>query len=488
MKGSFYWHDYETWGTDPRRDRPAQFAGIRTDEELNVIGDPLMIYCRPSDDMLPHPEACLVTGITPQKAMAEGLCEAEFMDRIHAELARPGTCGAGYNSIRFDDEFTRFGLYRNFYDPYAREWQNGNSRWDIIDMVRVAHALRPEGIEWPLDEETGQVSFKLEKLTAANGIAHEGAHDALVDVHATIALARLVRERQPRLFDYIYGLRNKRLVDQQFDLRLKTPVLHVSGMFPAEYGRIAMVAPVARHPTNKNGIIVFDLRYDPTPFLELAVEQLHECLFTPAAELPAGVKRLPLKTVLLNKCPVVVPMNTLAPEAAERWQIDTAAGERHRQILLQSPAFEQKVQQLHQRQQYEPISDPDQALYGGGFFSDDDRRRMETVRNTPPEALADLALAFDDRRLPEMLFRYRARNWPDTLSAEERGRWEEFRQARLLEPDGGASLTLAEFRARLDALRQDPQLTPRQSSVLEALGQWGDGLLVTPQSTAAGPR
>jgi exodeoxyribonuclease-1 len=488
MKGSFYWHDYETWGTDPRRDRPAQFAGIRTDEELNVIGDPLMIYCRPADDMLPHPEACLVTGITPQQAMAEGLCEAEFMARIHAELAQPGTCGAGYNSIRFDDEFTRFGLYRNFFDPYAREWQNGNSRWDIIDMVRLAHALRPEGIEWPLDEETGQPSFKLENLTAANGIAHEGAHDALVDVHATIALARLVRERQPRLFDYIYGLRNKRQVEQQFNLRDKTPVLHVSGMFPAEYGRIAMVAPVARHPTNRNGIIVFDLRYDPTAFLDFTVEELHERLFTPAAELPAGVERLPLKTVLLNKCPVVVPMNTLTPQTAERWQIDVAAGERHLETLKRSPAFEQKVQQVHQLQQYEPISDPDQALYGGGFFSDDDRRRMEMVRETPPQGLAELSLAFDDRRLPEMLFRYRARNWPETLSPEERVRWEEFSQARLLEPDGGGSITLGEFRERLVKLGRDPELVPQKMAVLEALGQWREGLLPTPQSTAVGPR
>jgi exodeoxyribonuclease-1 len=476
MKGSYFWHDYETWGTDPRRDRPAQFAGIRTDEELNVIGDPLMIYCTPADDMLPHPEACLVTSITPQKALAEGVCEAEFMACIHAELARPGTCGAGYNSIRFDDEFTRFGLYRNFFDPYAREWQNGNSRWDIIDMVRLTHALRPEGIEWPLNAE-GVVSFRLEDLTAANGIAHEGAHDALVDVHATIALARLIRERQPRLFDYIYRLRNKRLVEQQFDLRQKTPVLHVSGMFSAEYGRIAMVAPVARHPTNKNGIIVFDLRYDPSPFLDLDVEQLHERLFTPAAELPDGVERVPLKTVLLNKCPVVVPMSTLTPQAAERWQIDVAAGEHHLKVLQQAASFEQKVQQVHQMQQYEPISDPDQALYGGGFFSDEDRRCMEVVRATPPQGLAGLSLAFNDRRLPEMLFRYRARNWPETLSEEEQVRWEEFRRARLQEPDAGGSIILSEFRQRIDALQNDPALTSDKQVVLEALSDWGEGLL-----------
>jgi exodeoxyribonuclease-1 len=476
MKGTFFWHDYETWGTDPRRDRPAQFAGVRTDEALNVVGDPLMIYCRPADDMLPQPEACLVTGITPQKAQAEGLCEAEFVAAIHAELVRPGTCGAGYNSVRFDDEFTRFGLYRNFFDPYAREWQNGNSRWDIIDMVRLTHALRPEGIAWPRNED-GTPSFRLEHLTAANGIAHEGAHDALVDVYATIALARLIRERQPRLFDYIYGLRNKRLVEQQFDLRQKTPVLHVSGMYPAEYGRIAMVAPVARHPTNKNGIIVFDLRYDPGPFLELGIEELHQRLFSPAADLPEGVARLPLKTVHLNKCPVVVPMNTLTPEAAERWQIDVAAGERHLAILRQASTWEERIRQVHGIQNYEPVTDPDQALYGGGFFSDADRQRIERVRSTPPQGLADLALAFDDRRLPEMLFRYRARNWPETLSVEERGRWEEYRHARIMETDGGGSITLPELRMRIDELKGDPALSPEKMAVLVEVARWADGLL-----------
>lgn len=475
MKGTFYWHDYETWGADPRRDRPAQFAGIRTDAELNVIGAPLMLYCKPADDMLPQPEACLVTGIAPQKALSEGVCEAEFMGCIHAELARPGTCGVGYNSLRFDDEFTRYGLYRNFYDPYAREWQNGNSRWDIIDMVRLTHALRPEGIEWPSHED-GSPSFRLEQLTAANAIAHEGAHDALADVRATIALARLIRARQPRLYDYVCQLRDKRQVAQQLDLRNQTPVLHVSSMFPACFGCIAMVVPLARHPINQNGIIVFDLRYDPTPLLELDVETLRERLFTSAADLAEGVERLPLKTVHLNKCPVIVPMNTLTPDAAERWQIDVAAGERHLSLLRGAPGLEEKIRQIHSEREFPSCADPDQGLYGGGFFSDADRRRMELVRATPPSELAGLEPAFDDRRLPEMLFRYRARNWLETLSADERARWEEFRRARLLDPDAGG-ISLAQYRARIECLQNDPATPPEKRPLLQALVQWGESVV-----------
>ena len=265
---SFYWHDYETWGATPRLDRAAQFAGIRTDLDFNIIGRPLMVYARPADDFLPHPEACFVTGLTPQECRDKGVPEAEFFMAIHEELARPGTCALGYNSLRFDDEVTRYGFYRNFIDPYAREWQNGNSRWDLIDVVRLTRALRPDGIEWPTRED-GVTSFKLEHLSAANGIAHEGAHDALADVHATIALARLIKEKQPKLFDYAFNNRDKRALAKLLDVRARRPLLHVSGKYPAALGHIATVVPLAVHPTNKNEVVVYDLRVDPEPLLTL---------------------------------------------------------------------------------------------------------------------------------------------------------------------------------------------------------------------------
>ena len=187
---SIYWYDFETFGNNPRRDRASQFAGIRTDEDLNIIGDPLVMYCKPANDFLPNPMACLITGITPQLTLEKGIAEAEFTRRILEEFAQPGTCVAGYNSIRFDDEVTRQLLYRNFHDPYEREWKNGNSRWDIIDMVRLCAATRPEGIEWPKKED-GSNSFRLEELTKANGITHAEAHDALSDVLATIEFAQV---------------------------------------------------------------------------------------------------------------------------------------------------------------------------------------------------------------------------------------------------------------------------------------------------------
>ncbi len=473
MTMTFYWHDYETWGADPRRDRPVQFAGLRTDEAFNPVGEPLVIYCKPANDVLPQPMACMVTGITPQKALAEGVIEAEFIKRIHQELATPGTCTLGYNSVRFDDEVTRNTLYRNFYDPYAREWQNGNSRWDIIDMVRLTHALRPEGLEWPRHAD-GKPSFRLEDLTVANGIVHASAHDALSDVHATIAVARLIKQAQPRLYDYVFKHRQKKLLAQLLNLQQRDAVLHVSSMYPADLGCIAMVAPLAKHPTNPNGVIVYDLRHDPEPLLSLDDAELHKRLFTPTADLPEGVERLPLKTVHLNKCPVVVPKSTLTAEAAERWSIDVDLGMKYRERLVAAEGLAQKIERVHRMTEYAAISDPDQALYAGGFFSQDDRRRMDQILASSPRELGNFPLVFDDQRLPEMLFRYRARNWPETLSPEENERWAEYRHARLFESDAGGSLQIDEYLEILDQLETDEGIPEERRSLIPDLLAWAE--------------
>ncbi|NOY61939.1 MAG: exodeoxyribonuclease I [Gammaproteobacteria bacterium] len=479
---TLYWHDYETSGTDPARDRPLQFAGVRTDTELNIIGESLVHYCCPADDLLPQPEACLVTGITPQTALAQGVVEAAFIKRIHQEFATPGTCVVGYNNLRFDDEFTRHTLYRNFYDPYAREWQHGNSRWDIIDMVRLTRALRPQDIEWP-DQENGDPSFRLEELTAANGIEHGAAHDALSDVYATINLAKLIRARQPRLYHYIFEQRDKRVVARQLDLRQQQPVLHVSSMYPAAQFCTAMVVPVAAHPTNRNGVIVYDLRHDPAALLSLDAQQIRERLFTPRDQLPEGVERIPLKTIHLNKCPVVVPMKTLDEASAQRLQIDIEQFTTHLDLLKGEPSLAAKVAEVFADRHFDPQQDPDLSLYSGGFFGDADRAKMEGIRRMAPSQLATANPAFDDARLPEMLFRYRARNYPQTLSAQEHVRWQVYRMARLTAQEGGGSITLAQYNEEIQRLSEIYSDSTSDMAVLQALRSYAEQLIpATPGS------
>lgn len=462
---SIFWYDYETTGINPRSDRALQVAGIRTDAELNEIDEPVNLYCRPSEDILPHPAACMITGITPQQLAAQGLVEADFMTRVHAQLSLPGTCGAGYNTLRFDDEVTRYSLYRNFFDPYAREWQGGNSRWDLIDVVRAAYALRPQGIVWP--EDDGRVTLKLERLTAANGIDHGHAHEALSDVRATIALARLIREKQPKLYDWLFQLRSKQRVMDQ--IRLLQPMVHISGRFSAARHYLGVVLPLAWHPRNRNALIVCDLSQDPQPLLDLDAETLRQQLYIRHEDRAEGQLPVPLKLIHVNRCPVVAPLKVLRDEDQKRLQLDMALYEARRQQLSETQeVWRDKVQALYAGEDFAPSEDPEQQLYDG-FIGDRDRRLCEQVRTAEPEQLARGQWPFDDERLPELLFRYRARNFPASLSEEEQQRWRTFCQQRLTEAAWGAPNTLADFTGHL--MKCLPNATAAQRQVLE---QWQD--------------
>ena len=478
---TLYWHDYETFGVDPRTDRPSQFAGIRTDQALNIIGDPLLIYCRPPRDALPAPEACLITGITPQRADTLGLAEAEFIGQIHEQLSVPGTCGLGYNTLRFDDEVTRHCLYRNFFDPYEREWRNGNSRWDMIDVVRLTSALRPEGIVWPRDD-AGRVTFRLEKLTAANGIAHEGAHDALVDVKATIALARLIKTAQPKLYDFVWRNRGKRDVSALLRLGEYQPLIHVSEKYTAEQQRLAVVVALAQHPTNPNGVIVCDLSQDPESWINLDSDNLRQRLYQPASERVEGEKRIPLKTVHINKAPVVVPLSVMRAHDSERLGISLTQCKQHCQTLKTAGiVLLEKLDRVFSSDPdypQETMSDPDTQLYGGGFFSDADRKTMTRMRQMTPQQLADSQFKFQDARLPEMLFRYRARNYPESLSVTELERWEAFRKERLLGKSTGGESRADQYRLSLEKLEAQPELSETQRGILIDLRLWGQEIIV----------
>jgi exodeoxyribonuclease-1 len=469
-QASFYWHDYETWGANPRIDRPAQFAGIRTDAALNIIGKPLMVYSQPTADFLPSPEATLITGITPQQAFREGVPEAEFFRQIHAEFSRPGSCIVGYNNIRFDDEVTRFGFYRNFYDPYAYSWQNSNSRWDILDLMRLAHALRPEGIHWPQNQES-KTSFKLTDLTAANGIEQKGAHDALVDVTATIDVAKLVKQKQPRLFDFYFALRHKQRAAELLNLANPQLVLHVSGMFPVEQGCIAPVLPLLAHPTNSNEIICYNLRINPQQLLQLSVEEISAKLYKKSIDMAPGEQRLALKGVHLNKSPALAPLNTLSDELAQKWQIDWDEVKRHHQMLLADEGLIARLKKVYQQPRDFGETDVDAALYDG-FISAEDRQRCNQVLSLSPDELVTFdASQFRDDRLRTLFFRYRARNYPQTLNADEALRWQRFCQSRLIDGEFGASLTLEQFQQQLLTLTQQPQ-GEREQKLLEQLSLW----------------
>ena len=467
---TFFIYDYETFGIHPARDRPAQFAGIRTDPDFDPIADPVVLYCKQTNDYLPSPESVLITGITPQECNQKGIPEPEFAARICAEFSQPNTCTIGFNNIRYDDEITRHTFYRNFHDPYEYSYQNGNSRWDLLDVVRACHALRPEGIAWPHDENHLPV-FRLEQLTAANGIEHAHAHDALSDVYATIAIAKLIKQTQPRLFQFFFENRGKAPLAAMIDTAHHTPLVHVSGMFGNARRNTALIAPLSWHPSNKNAVIACDLSADLSDLLHLPSDTLRERLYTPKETLLAqGKQPVPLKLVHINKCPILAPSKVLRAEDAERLGIDNTICQNNLTALQNAPEIRQKVQQIfRETRQFAPSDNVETELYSG-FFSPADKQNLATLRTLPPEQLANHGLPFHDPRIPQLLFHYRARHFYPTLTRAEQIRWQKYRRKKL-------ESALPEFSQSLQNLAEQHADNPDKLLLLQAVYQYADRLL-----------
>ncbi|GFD89041.1 exodeoxyribonuclease I [Tenacibaculum sp. KUL152] len=472
---TFLWHDFETFGTSAQKDLPCQFAAIRTDLSLNIIGKPINIMSAIANDYLPHPEACLVTGITPQQTLRDGSNEADFAARIFQEMSTPNTCSVGFNNIRFDDEVSRFLFYRNFYDPYSREWRNGNSRWDIIDLARACYALRPAGINWP-SRDDGAPSFKLEALTAANDIGHQNAHDALSDVYATIALAKLIKDKQPRLFDYAFSLRSKHTVMQQIDLSKPSVLLHISSKLPAKQGCCTWVMPVAKHPTNNNAFITVDLAHDVESLISDSAEEIRNALYASADEYDSPLERPGLKLIHANRSPFITTAKAMTEENAARLGLDRERCLDNYRKLAAHPELAEKLAHVFTIDERADEHDIDHALYSGGFLNDEDKRWCEQVVSSSPENLATLAEKTQHEGLKKLLFRYRARNYPNTLTADEVTRWQHHRQARLTDPNSHGSITIEQYMMRLEQLAHEHHDNPEKQAILRALFQYAENL------------
>ena len=474
MAPSILWYDLETFGLDSRHDRIAQFACLRTDENLEPVEEPASFLCKPPPDYLPSPYSCLVHGISPRTALDQGLPEYEFAAAIHARMRVPSTTVAGYNSVRFDDEFTRNLFYRNLIDPYEREWADGNSRWDVMDLFRAARDLRPDGMRWP-DGPDGKPDFRLVALAEANGVPLENAHDAAFDIRATVRLAAMVRERQGRLYDWYWKHRTRDSLKPLIDLAERTPLVHSSAVWTSARGCTTIVAPVGMIPGRRDGLVAVDLRADPSPLVDLPVDELRRRAFSRAGDLAEG-ERLPLVNLKLGRCPFLAPLSILDAGAAARLGLDPAEAAARAKALSREPELIQKLSAVFGGRAPDPAeTDPDYRIYSGGFFKDDDRDAMASVH----EAIAALgpavarpqayALPFLDERLPQMVRRLFARNWPETLSAAEAARWRSFCAGRLLCPRIEGATDLAGFGKTVESLLASMETPAEDKRILAEL-------------------
>lgn len=478
MSASFYFFDLETSGVNPRSARIMQFAGQRTDMQLKPIGAPDNLLVRLSDDVLPEPDAVLITGITPQMTWADGITEAEFLKYFTKEIALPDTTFVGFNNVRFDDEFLRFTLYRNFYDAYEWAWQDGRSRWDMLDVVRMTRALRPEGIEWPFGPD-GKASNRLELLTAVNKLDHANAHDALGDVNATLAVARMIYNKQPKLFQYLLEMRHKGKVKKLVEE--SQPFVYCSGKYPSLYHKTTVVAHLGGHP-GKQGALVYNLRVDPGVIADLSPKEL-AARWTERTE--DETKRFPVKTLQYNRCPAVAPLSVLDSASRERLQLDLELiNDNYKKLKAQPGLYQQllaAIKTMDKQRQAGLLTDRqqvDEQLYED-FFDDNDKTAMSVVRAADSSEIGSLSLEFKDQRLKELFPLYKARNFPDSLTTEERVAWDEFRNQKLLK--GGDKSPAARYFARLSELAARSDLSSHGSYLLTELQLYGEAILPAPE-------
>jgi len=466
---TFYFFDLETSGISARFDRIMQFAGQRTDKDLKPIGEPDNILIKLTPDILPQPEAILITGITPQQTSAEGITEAQFLEYFFEHISVPDTVMVGFNNIRFDNEFMRFALWRNFYDAYEWSWKNGNSTWDLLDVARMTRALRPEGIKWPFAPD-GKPSNRLELLASINKLEHANAHDALSDVLALVELAKLIKAKQPKLFDYLLNMRGKDKVAAL--VNAGQPFIYTSGRYPNEYEKTTVVAKIADHP-GRPAALVYDLRVNPDEFVNLSPEKLAELMNDWSKEAPY----FPVKTLIYNRCPAIAPMNVLDELSRKRLKIDQDELKANLAKLNAADDFGDKliraIEISKKPAQSEIVADPqkvDAQLYDG-FIKDGDKTKMSAIRAAEPSTLGELHLDFSDERLKTLLPLYKARNYPKLLSEEETVAWEDFRRQKLA-ADGDKS-AIARYFAKLNELAGRADSTDEKRYLLEELNLYG---------------
>jgi exodeoxyribonuclease-1 len=479
MKESFYFYDLETTGLSPKKDRIMQFAGQRTDNNLEPIGEPDNIYIKITEDILPSPDAVMVTGITPQKTLSEGISEAEFLKYFYDQIAVPNTVFVGFNSVRFDDEFIRYLNYRNFYDAYEWQWSEGRSKWDILDVVRMTRALRPEGIKWPFSSD-GKPSNRLELLTDLNKLEHSHAHDALSDVFATIEVAKMIQQKNQKLFEYLLKIRSKKEVDSLVSKGV--PFVYSSGRYSSEFNYTTAATVLGAHPEKQGAYLVYDLRFDPEEYSNKSIDELEEMFNNQYGE---GAKRFPVKIMHNNKCPALAPLNVVTEKNWKDIQLEKTTVEQNYLKLAANENLKLKIIELFRRNQQQIqtrfISDEqtvDEQLYDG-FFDRGDKNKMRVVRAAEVDDLVDLSFDFDDPRLRSLLILYKARQYPASMNESEQEYWNNYKKNSLNQKQTDGTSKIESFFKRLEQLAEIHQSDPNKIYLLEELQLYAQSVMTT---------
>lgn len=408
---NFAFFDLETTGTSPAFDHPLQFAAILTDAEFREI-ERVNLRCRLAPHIIPSPQALAVTGVRPHQLVDHDLPSLfEFAQALTALVSRwSPAIWTGFNSIRFDEEMLRQMFYQNLQPEIFATQFNGNTRFDIMTAVFAVFQRRPDLLEWPVDE-TGRVRFKLDRLAPENGFEGHNAHDALGDVEATIHLARLITERAPDLWQQLLANRDKSYVQAQLDEFEPVELIERFGGGPPK----AIMGCLCGYAVkNQNQAYLFDLdALDP-----------QELITVSAADLMAAMdaEPRPLRSISINKVPMLLPPATVTDEQRRRAQ-----------ALAEAPELRQRlIAAMAARYPADPDTAPqyvEQQIFNG-FYSWNDKARLKEFQGADWPRRQEIVATFEDARLRQLGARLVAFHSPNLLSDSDRRRYIAWRRER----------------------------------------------------------
>jgi exodeoxyribonuclease-1 len=464
---TYLFYDIETTGLSKSFDQVLQFAAIRTDLNLQEL-ERYEYKIKLNPDVIPAPRALLTHRIRVDAAL-KGVPEVDAIRQIHALLNEPGTISVGYNTLGFDDEFLRFSFYRNLLPPYSHQFANQCKRMDLYPITVMYHLYKNEIIIWPVIED--RLSLKLENINRANNFVQGRAHDAMVDVEITLALAkRFFQERE--IWDYISNYFCKTTDTERFQ-KLPVELMHadqshyhglmILGKFGAKENYQAPVLYLGESAAYKNQNLW--LRLDTENLQLLAEDAIYDNTWVVRKKLGEPPFILPPAERFLKH---LSPKRLALAMANRKW-------------LQQNPVLFQKIIDYHRAFVY-PIfanTDIDASLYLNGFWTDAEAEFCRQFHRAAPAEKAIMTEKLTNPKLKTLAMRLLGRNYPDSMTPPLKENFEGYLQQlnreendSLVDFKGNKRLSAKLALQEIEAVRTAGGLDLEQQELLEGLEKY----------------
>ncbi|MDA8561631.1 exonuclease domain-containing protein [Gammaproteobacteria bacterium] len=392
---TFLFYDIESTGLNKSFDQVLQFAGIRTDKDLNEI-ERYELKVKLNPDIIPSPFATITHRISV-KNNQDNISEYEAIKKIHSWINQPNTKSLGYNTLGFDDEFLRFSFFKNLLPPYSHQYANNCGRLDLYPMTAMYYLFKNEILNWPKIEN--KISLKLEQLNNANNLAKGQAHDAMVDVEATLKLAREFK-KESKMWDYLIGFFNKNEDIARSNLLKNSPALYFNGYLGHDNNFQCPVIFLGQHKYYKNQSIW--LRLDSTKLIETTQETIQNTTQIIRKKPGEPGFLLPIKKRYLNY---------LTKERLDQTEINELWLKNNSETL-------KAIASYHTNFIYPTYQnvDIDSSLYLNGFKNSNEEKFCRDFHKAPDKEKTKIIDKAPNQNLKKQAIRILGRNFPENLS------------------------------------------------------------------------